>query len=189
MTKYTAWIDSISQIVFSGCYKIENKEVKLDKALDEITRLILDVKKKNGCVWLIGNGGSAALASHFSQDLLNKHSVKSTTLSDVSLLTCLSNDYGYDKAYKKALEVLADEGDLFVIISSSGNSENVNMCADFASERGIKLVALTSFGRDNKLFNKAAGVSIYIPTTEYGKAEIGHASLLHSVIDNLQCDN
>ena len=117
---------------------------------------------------------------------MNKHQIKSNVISDASLITCLANDYGYDNVYEITLKVLSDKDDLLIIISSSGESVNVLKCADLAKRNGMKLITLTAFGAGNRLWEKPANVSVYIPTSEYGKAEIGHAALLHAVIDNLE---
>lgn len=184
--KFVSWIKSISEIALSGDYKVCQKAADFETALEEISRLIKKTKQQGCNVWFLGNGGSSAIASHFSQDLLNKHQVKSNVISDASMITCLANDYGYENVYEITLKVLAGENDLLIIISSSGESENLLKCADFSQENGMKLITLTAFNAGNSLWNKPADVSCYIPTSEYGKAEIGHAALLHAVIDNLE---
>lgn len=183
--KFVTWINSISKIALSGNYRVGNTNVDLEIALENISDLISEAKRKNGNVWLLGNGGSSAIASHFSQDLLNKHHVKSNVISDASLITCLANDYGFENVYEISLKVLSGENDLLIIISSSGESKNVLKCANFAKKNSIKLITFTAFDAGNSLWNKSAEVAVYIPTHEYGKAEIGHAALLHAVIDNL----
>lgn len=184
--KFVSWIRSISEIALSGNYKVDQCESDFESALEEITRLIKVTKEEGGNVWFLGNGGSSAIASHFSQDLLNKHQIKSNVISDASLITCLANDYGYDNVYEITLKVLSGKDDLLIVISSSGESENLLKCADLAQNTGMKLITLTAFKSGNQLWRKPANVSAYIPTSEYGKAEIGHAALLHAVIDNLE---
>ncbi len=184
--KFVLWIKSISEITLSGSYKVQNRESDFEFALEEISQQINLTQREKTNVWFLGNGGSSAIASHFSQDLLNKYRIKSNVVSDASLITCLANDYGYDNVYEITLRVLANENDLLIIISSSGESENVLKCADFARRKGMRLITLTAFDPANRLWRKPADVSVYIPTKAYGKAEIGHAALLHAVIDNLE---
>ena len=95
------------------------------RKIGEIEKLILKVKKEKKKILIFGNGGSAAIASHFSIDCNNKLKIKCLNFNEASILTCFSNDYGYENWVKKALEQFSEKGDLVILISSSGMYHNV----------------------------------------------------------------
>ena len=89
-------------------------------SIEKITKLILLTNKKNKKVIIFGNGGSAAIASHVSVDLTKNARIRCINFNEADLLTCFSNDYGYEKVFSKSLEFYADKGDLVIIVSASG---------------------------------------------------------------------
>lgn len=135
---------------------------------------------------ILGNGGSSAIASHISQDYTKKLKKRSFTFSDASRLTCYTNDYGYDKAYLQFLkEFVTDEPTLIILISSSGNSENILNCAKWAaSQDNVRTITLTGFKEDNKLKNMHLSnrlVNFWVDSDNYGIVECVHMSFLHMV--------
>ena len=102
---------------------------------------------------MVGNGGSASIASHLAVDFTKAAGVRSITFNESSLLTCFGNDYGYQNWVKKALEFYADKQDLIILISSSGNSKNIINGAKKAKEMNCKLVTFSGFSEDNGLNN------------------------------------
>ena len=143
--------------------------------------------RTNGrCVFWAGNGGSAALASHLSQDLLNKCGLKSLTFNDPALITCMANDYGYAETFKRPLTALAQEGDLLVAVSSSGMSSNIVEAAQAALGMGLEVAAFSAFAADNRLHQLPATLSFHVPTNSYGQAELAHGALLHAALDCLE---
>ena len=93
--------------------------------LISLLKLIEKIKKKNKKIIIVGNGGSAAIASHFSVDMTKIGGVRSINFNESDLLTCFSNDYGYENWVKQALKFYSDDGDLVILISASGNSQNM----------------------------------------------------------------
>ncbi|SVD44176.1 uncharacterized protein METZ01_LOCUS397030, partial [marine metagenome] len=87
--------------------------------------LIRSVGESGGKVIVVGNGGSAAIASHLAVDLTKAAGIRAVNFSDPALLTCFANDYGFEHWVEKALGYFADEGDLLVLVSSSGESANI----------------------------------------------------------------
>lgn len=179
------WLNGFRKAVDGVQYKVNKKVVSLGQGLDYFGALLKDVKKKRRSVWWVGNGGSAAICAHLSQDLVNKLKIKSALFQDGPLLTCMSNDYGYEFAYLKPLMTVADRHDLLVAISSSGRSLNIIRCADFALKNNLKLVTCSGFEDDNQLWRMPANLSIYVPSQIYGHVEIAHEMLLHSAIETL----
>ena len=156
----------------------------------EIGRFIetlLDARRRGVTVFFIGNGGSAATASHFANDLAYgsndyEQPFRAVSLTDnVPVLTALGNDFGYEEIFVRQLRVLGKQGDVLVGISASGNSPNVIRAFDYALSIGIKTVAITAFGGGK--MKAMADEGIYVPTEpkEYGPAEDVHMVLDHLV--------
>ena len=105
--------------------------------LEKISEKIYLKSKKKGRVIVVGNGGSAAIASHIAIDLNNAAKIKALNLNDPSLITCYANDYGYENWVTKALVSLVQKDDVVVLISSSGNSMNIVNAAKFLKRKNI----------------------------------------------------
>src|SRR3989338_3353447 len=99
------------------------QELGIQKTLD----LLEDVRDRKGAVYFVGNGGSSALVSHALTDFINVAKLRAYTLHEPALLTCLSNDYGYENAFARALANQATAGDLLIAVSSSGRSRNIHL--------------------------------------------------------------
>ena len=95
------------------------------KKLIKLEKLILNTHKLRGKIIVCGNGGSAAIASHFSVDLTKNAKVRCFNFNESDLITCFSNDYGYEKWVEKAVSFYGDEGDVLIVISASGKSKNM----------------------------------------------------------------
>lgn len=148
---------------------------------------LLDARARGATVFFIGNGGSAATASHFANDLsigTNEYEQPFRVISltdNVPLITALGNDFGFDEIFVRQLRVLGREGDVLVGISASGNSPNLVKALEFAAKAGIRTVAITAF--DGGKLKQMADESIHVPTgpKEYGPAEDAHMVLDHLI--------
>lgn len=187
--KAETWISKLSEILSNPLCRIEGRQIEANKAFEKMKQLLTDTRANDKAVYWVGNGGSAAICSHLSQDVLNKLETKSYVLSDTSLLTCMANDFGYESVYQKPLQKLMNEGDLLIAISSSGNSQNIINAVDVANEKGGKIIALSAFDPSNKLNQTKADVSLFLECALYGHAEVGHEALLHAVIETLWMEN
>lgn len=156
----------------------------------EIGRFIaslLDARRRGATVFFIGNGGSAATASHFANDLAfgtndYEQPFRVISLTDnIAVLTALGNDFGYEEIFVRQLRVLGKQGDMLVAISASGNSPNLIKAFEYACSVGIKTVAITAF--DGGKMKPMADEGIHVPTApkEYGPAEDAHMVLDHLV--------
>jgi len=133
-------------------------------------------------VILVGNGGSAAIASHGAVDLTKTAGIRSVNFNEAGLITCFANDYGYENWVRKALEFYADEGDLIILISSSGKSPNMVKGGQYAFERGFKLVTFTGFSSSNPL--KALGrINFWVESQQYNIIENTHLIWLLAACD------
>lgn len=155
--------------------------------ISQFIATLLDARARGATIFFIGNGGSAATASHFANDLAygtNEYQQPFRVLSltdNVPVLTALGNDYGYEDIFVRQLQVLGNKGDVLVAISASGNSPNLLKAFEFARTAGIKTVALTAF--DGGKMKAVADEGIHVPTDpkEYGPAEDAHMVLDHLV--------
>ena len=108
------------------------------KDLLTIAKILKKAKKNKKKVILVGNGGSAAMASHVSVDLTKMCKIRAINFNEADLLTCFSNDFGYENWVQKALSFYADKGDVLICISSSGQSKNIINAARFAKKKAAK---------------------------------------------------
>jgi D-sedoheptulose 7-phosphate isomerase len=160
---------------------VKLSQTSLNDALAALARTI----NSNRTIWIAGNGGSAATASHFATDLSrcnnkNGNPVKGISLSDNSgLITAIGNDFGFDFIFSKQLSNLAVGGDLLVTLSASGNSKNLLLAMAWARENEVSNLALTGF--DGGQAQLLADVSLHVPTAigEYGVAEDAQSILCH----------
>ena len=147
--------------------------------------MMRDTVETGNTLWLSGNGGSAATASHFATDLsrCNNSSgepVKGISLCDnSSLITAIGNDFGFDQVFSRQLSNAAVRGDLLIVISASGNSKNLLLAMEWAKNNGLKTLALTGF--DGGKAKMLADTSLHVPTSDgdYGVAEDAHSMLCH----------
>ena len=160
------------------------------KPIEEIIRAIEEAQKERRQVFVIGNGGSAATASHMMNDLCKGtlgHKgdaswprLRVIALTDnVSLMTAWANDTDYDRVFSEPLKNLAQRGDLLVAISASGNSPNIITAVEAAKHLGVKVIGLAGFG-GGKL-SKMADVSFVVASDEYGPVEDAHMILDHII--------
>jgi len=162
--------------------------------LDGAVRLIEETYAAGKQIFVIGNGGSAATASHMMNDL-NKGTLghkgdapwkrfRVIALTDnVSLMTAWANDTDYNHVFSEPLKNLANRGDLLVAISASGNSPNIIAAVEAAKQLGVKTVGITGF-TGGKLA-KMAEVAFVVPSNEYGPVEDVHMILDHIITSYL----
>ena len=152
--------------------------------LSDLFQAFGGARDKGGKVILVGNGGSAAIASHVAVDLTKAARVRAINFNEADLITCLGNDYGYENWMAKALEFYSDPGDVAVIISSSGQSQNVVTGAKAARELGLQVVTLSGFQATNPL-RKLGDLNLWVNSATYNVVETTHQSWLLAVIDRL----
>ena len=124
---------------------------ELTNKIISVKNILLDAKIVNKKIMIFGNGGSAAIASHVSVDLTKNAKVRCVNYNEADLITCFSNDYGYENWVSKALNFYADKNDLFVCISSSGKSKNILNGAKKAKKMGCRVVTFSGFKKNNPL--------------------------------------
>ena len=150
--------------------------------LESLKQNIVKTSKKNGVVYILGNGGSISTANHISVDLLKNAKINSKSLYNDNLITCFSNDYGYENWMQKYLEYNANNKDLIIFLSVSGESKNILKAAKFAKKKRINFFSLTGFKKNNSL-NRISKHKIWVNSHSYNKVEILHFSLLAIIVD------
>ena len=160
----------------------EDNPTSFHDGVEAACHLILTHSKGGKKLIFIGNGASASIASHISTDFCKNGGIRAVAFNDSSLLTCISNDYGYKHVFEKPVEMFADEGDLLVAISSSGKSENILRGVDMARDKGCKIITLSGFEKNNPL-SKLGDINFYVPAKEYGPVEILHTAICHAILD------
>ncbi len=156
--------------------------ITVEKALERAAARFREIHDEGGRLFFIGNGGSAAIASHMAVDYTKNGRVRALALNDAATLTCFANDFGYDRVFEKQLEAQATERDGVVVVSSSGRSLNIVGAAAMAREIGCDyVVTLTGMNPNNKL-RRMGTINFYVAAADYGIVEIAHLTLLHSMI-------
>lgn len=160
------------------------KNLGLQSGFEKAINLITACGKHGGKLMFIGNGASASISSHMAIDFWKHSGIRATAFNDSSLLTCISNDYGYEQVFAKPVEMFADKGDILIAISSSGKSVNVLHAVKAARSRSGRVITLTGFLANNPL-RKSGEINFYVPFPAYGQVEVMHHSICHCMLDTI----
>ena len=153
------------------------------KDLIKVRDLLLQASSSNKNILIFGNGGSAAIASHFSVDLTKNAKIKCLNFNEASLITCLANDYGFEHWAEKAIEFYGNEGDLLIVISSSGQSENMLNAVEAARNCNFQsVIKLSGFSEDNPL-KKIGDINLWANNKSYNFVENIHQIWLLAITD------
>jgi D-sedoheptulose 7-phosphate isomerase len=171
---------------FSEYFKIIHQKLQTiaKEDLEEVANHAYSVHEAKRKIIVVGNGGSAAMASHVTVDFTKAANIRAVNFNEADLITCFANDYGYENWVKKALEAYADKGDLAILISSSGKSPNILSGARQAKEMGLTVVTVSGFGSDNPL-RQIGDVNLWVDSTAYNIVEMTHHIWLLAIIDYL----
>ena len=156
------------------------------KKIQQAAVLIADSFKQGGKVLSCGNGGSHCDAMHFAEELTgrfrdNRPSYPAIAISDVSHISCVGNDYGFDYIFSRYIEGVGQKGDVLLGISTSGNSANVLKAIEAAKQKGMKIITLT--GKDGGKMNGLADVDIRVPHFGYAdRVQEIHIKVIHILI-------
>ncbi|WP_373074059.1 SIS domain-containing protein [Sulfurimonas sp.] len=174
-------------------YQTKQKIYENDELLDkivEVSQKCVDLYKTDKKTILAGNGGSAADAQHIAAELVGRYgfdrpSIPSLALTtDTSNLTAIGNDYGYDKVFSRQLEGMGQSGDIFIGISTSGNSVNILNAFDVAKKKNILTVALV--GKDGGEMAKKADIALVVPSDSTPRIQESHILIGHIICDIIE---
>lgn len=184
---------SVEQDIAAYLETISTATDAVDKSIlaKVIDRLALAYDEGQG-VYIIGNGGSAANASHFAEDLAKgalqddwekRFRVHSLT-DNTPFITAIGNDLGYDRIFKFQLRQFAEPGDVLVAISGSGNSPNIIEAVEWAQEHGTGIIGFTGF--DGGKLALMSDISVHVPLKDMCQSEAVHSVLMHLIVDLLR---
>lgn len=178
----TNYLNSFRQALDAVEVSVNNKNISFNEAIIQAVELIKQAQQHNKKVMMVGNGGSAGIASHMSVDYWKNGGVRATAFNDSSLLTCIANDLSYAEVFSKPIETFADKGDIVFCISSSGNSKNILNAAEQAGKSGCTIITFSGFAKENPL-RKTGKLNFYVPSYSYGFVEIIHNLIIHTILD------
>lgn len=161
---------------------VDGTGISTPTAFKSATYMALEARTAHSRVFFIGNGGSAAIASHMATDWLKNGSFAALSFNDGAQLTCLTNDLGYENSFAIPLQLHGHENDLLVAISSSGKSENILAAVGAARRKQMNVITLSGFASDNPL-RTMGHLNFYVPSPSYGLVEISHLTICHAVLD------
>ncbi|MDC1174944.1 D-sedoheptulose 7-phosphate isomerase [Bacteriovoracaceae bacterium] len=159
------------------------------KAIKEATDLMVSAFKNNSKVFSCGNGGSMCDASHFAEELTGRYrkdrkALPAVAINDIGHTTCVANDYGYEYVFSRFLEGWANDGDVFLAISTSGNSQNVINAVEVAKAKGAKVVGL--LGKDGGKLSTMVDVPLVIDCKITDRIQEIHIKIIHILIEGIE---
>jgi len=168
-----------------------SKTQKLCEALapqiEQAANLIADAFKNNNKILIAGNGGSASQATHIAAEFTGRYKIKRKGMpaislaSDLSAITAISNDYGFDSVFERQVEALGNEGDILITLSTSGNSPNIIKAVEKAKKSGIGVITL--LGKDGGKLKNKSDVEIIIPSNNTPRIQEAHLMILHIICE------
>jgi D-sedoheptulose 7-phosphate isomerase len=185
---YSFSTDYFSQLATLGekfeVTNYQSKSFSISEGINLAADLVHQQNQQGRKVIFIGNGGSATVASHQAIDYWRNGNIPAIAFNDSALVTCISNDFGYEQVFSKPISVFAQSGDILFAISSSGQSANILAGVRQAMEMDCHVITLSAFQPNNPL-RQLGHLNFYVPTMSYGFAEIMHLSICHCIIDGL----
>lgn len=172
----TNFFENFNQLLTKAINSIDNNQ------LANAAKILKEVKNTGKKIIVVGNGGSAAMASHVAVDLTKAAGCRAVTFNEADLLTCFANDYGYENWVERALNFYADNGDVVILISSSGTSKNIVNGAIWAKKHNLSVITLSGFNEDNPL-RKLGDINLWVDSKGYNIIEMAHHIWLVSIVD------
>lgn len=162
----------------------QSQPLSFAEGISRAAELVYQQTQQQKKVMFIGNGGSAAVASHQAIDYWRNGGFQAMAFNDGALLTCIGNDFGYEQVFSKSIAMFSQPGDVLFAISSSGQSANILAGARQGEQSGCYVITLSAFKPDNPL-RQLGDLNFYVPTIAYGYAEITHLCICHCILDGL----
>jgi D-sedoheptulose 7-phosphate isomerase len=160
--------------------------------LAALCRTFQDCWSRRGKVLLCGNGGSAADAMHFAEELVvrfarNRRGLAAIALTDPTVVTCCGNDFGYDRAFARQVEALGNADDVLVVLSTSGNSPNCVLAVEIARQQQLRTVAF--LGKDGGTLRGRCDVELLVPSPNTARIQEMHKLLFHTACEWFDAHN
>ena len=168
--------------------EVNNELIKnFSGKIEQAANLIIDCLKNNNKIILCGNGGSASQASHISAEFVGRFKKERKALpavsltADLSAITAIANDYGYDKIFERQIEALGEEGDVLIALTTSGNSQNIVNAIEKSRLMKIKTIGL--LGKNGGKAKSMANIDIIIPSGNTPRIQEAHLTILHIICE------
>lgn len=165
------------------------KDTSIHDNITEAARLMHYALSEGDKILTCGNGGSMCDAMHFASELTGKYRdvrdpIAAIALSDVAAMTCITNDFGYDKVFLRQLQAIGKRGDVLLAISTSGKSNNVIQAILGAKEKGMKVISLT--GQDGMNDASYSDVDIRVPSLVTNHVQEQHIKIIHILVELIE---
>tara|TARA_B100001287_G_C22647640_1_gene513557 strand:+ start:776 stop:1333 length:558 start_codon:yes stop_codon:yes gene_type:complete len=180
-----SFISELDQITSS----LEQLKI-LEKEINKITDIIIKTAKNGNCVFIAGNGGSAADAQHFAAELIVKFNVERSAIpaialtTDSSVITAISNDFGFESVFTRQLEGLIKPNDVLFCFSTSGESVNIINAVQYANKKRATTISLT--GKTNNQLSKISLLSIKCPSSKTAIIQTMHQAIYHYICGRIE---
>jgi D-sedoheptulose 7-phosphate isomerase len=158
------------------------RQLTVEDGFERWVAITHDVQTRGQNLYLIGNGASASMASHFAADACKNGRLRAQAFNDAALLTATANDDVYEEVFALPLDRMARAGDLLIAISSSGSSPNIVRALERAQAMRLRIVTLSGRNPDNPA-RRLGEVNVYVPNQRYGWIEPSHHVVLHYWLD------
>jgi len=154
----------------------------MELPLERLGHAMLKCWQNRGKVLIAGNGGSAADAMHFAEELSvrfhkNRRALAAISLCDASAITCAANDFGYEQVFARQVEALGNPGDIFIALSTSGNSPSIVRAAELAKTR--KLITVAFLGKDGGRLKDVCDIELHVSSSLTARVQEVHQFLFH----------
>jgi D-sedoheptulose 7-phosphate isomerase len=168
----------------------ETKKIVADTLSPQIemaVNIIANAFRNNKKILIAGNGGSASQASHIAAEFVGRYKIERKGLpaialtTDLAAITAIGNDYGFDAIFKRQIEALGNEGDVFIALSTSGNSQNIIRAVEKAKKMNIKVIGF--LGKDGGKMKNTSSVEIIVPSDSTPRIQEAHLMILHIICE------
>lgn len=158
------------------------KLVNMEVSLERLGHAMLKCWENRGKVLIAGNGGSAADAMHFAEELSvrfqkNRRALAAIALCDAPAITCAANDFGYDQVFARQVEALGNAGDVLIVLSTSGNSTSIVKAVELAKNR--KMITAGFLGKDGGRTRGLCDIELIVPSSLTARVQEAHKLLYH----------
>lgn len=160
---------------------------ELSPQIGKAAVLLIDALKNNKKIILAGNGGSAEMSAHIAAEFVGRYKIERKALpaialtTDLAAITAIGNDYGFDAVFERQLEALGKEGDVFIALTTSGNSKNLIRAAQKAKELNIDVIGL--LGKDGGKMKSISKLDIIVPSYNTPRIQEAHLMILHIICE------
>ncbi|SLM30988.1 Phosphoheptose isomerase [Desulfamplus magnetovallimortis] len=183
INKWQSQISDLSKCLSSlSVNSLDSQLLEVEQAFSLWQEKTISIRENSKTVFFIGNGASASMASHISADMCKNAHIHTEVFTDLSQITAVANDLGYDQVFSVPLSFRMKKDDMLVVISSSGESPNVLNAVEIAKKADGYVVTLSAMNPNNNL-RRSGDLNFWVPADAYGLAETSHAAILHHWMD------